>query len=104
MLLIKGNVRHKICDIYNFLSSQISFAYVQQFLKYNHQCDSSFQTRTCEAIYIAAAATEMGDRPGTMSSSTAFRAICVAARWAMVWSPVSKWKTVLSPQFGPCES
>ena len=29
---------------------------------------------------MAAAATEMGDRPGTMSISTAFRAICVAAR------------------------
>ena len=35
---------------------------------------------TCEAMYIAAAATEIGERPGTMSSSTAFRAMCVAAR------------------------
>lgn len=47
---------------------------------------------TCEAMYIAAAATEIGERPGTMSSSTAFRAMCVAARWTMLGRPVSKWQ------------
>lgn len=36
--------------------------------------------QTWEAIYIAAAATEIGDLPGTMSISTAFFAIYVAAR------------------------
>jgi hypothetical protein len=41
---------------------------------------SACQMHTCEAMYIAAAATEIGERPGTMSSSTAFRAMCVAAR------------------------
>lgn len=35
---------------------------------------------TCEAMYIAAAATEIGDLPGTISISTAFFAMCVAAR------------------------
>jgi hypothetical protein len=50
------------------------------------------QMHTCEAMYIAAAATDIGERPGTMSSSTAFRAMCVAARWTMLGRPVSKWQ------------
>lgn len=37
------------------------------------------QRLTWDAMYIAAAATEMGDRPGTISMSTAFLAMCVAA-------------------------
>jgi hypothetical protein len=41
---------------------------------------TAYEMHTCEAMYIAAAATEIGDRPGTMSSTTAFRAMGVAAR------------------------
>lgn len=38
-------------------------------------------------MYIAAAATDIGERPGTMSNSTAFRAICVAALCTIFGSP-----------------
>lgn len=38
-------------------------------------------------MYIAAAATEIGERPGTISISTALRAICVAALWTILGKP-----------------
>lgn len=39
---------------------------------------------------MAAAATEIGERPGTISSSTALRAICDAARCTIVGNPENK--------------
>lgn len=38
-------------------------------------------------MYIAAAATEIGERPGTISISTALRAMCVAALCTILGKP-----------------
>lgn len=46
-----------------------------------------FSAEAWEAMYMAAAATEMGLRPGTRSSSTAFLAMKVAAIWTCLGRP-----------------
>jgi hypothetical protein len=53
MLLIslEEDVLHKILDIYNFLSSQIYLAYVQQFIWYNHQSENTLHTHTRDNIF-----------------------------------------------------
>ncbi|KAF4517208.1 hypothetical protein B566_EDAN005262 [Ephemera danica] len=48
---------------------------------------------------MAAAATEIGERPGTMSSSTALRAMCVAALWTMLGrAEMQRMSTTWTPQ------